>query len=132
MYLNIRRHSLLTSFASLGRHLVVLDDVDGVLGDAVSVDVRQRAPEEDAAADLAAEDVAVAALALLHEDLHRLELQHPRVDAGRRRRIGLWRSIWCGCCDTCLRPETSLLSIQFGVGSRRTLLSDIGTVRGLH
>ena len=126
MYLNIRRHSLLTSFASLGRHLVVLDDVDGVLGDAVSVDVRQRAPEEDAAADLAAEDVAVAALAPLHEDVQRLELQHPRVDAGRR--SGLGRIIWC-----CLWCMTSLLStIQLSVGCRGTLLSGIGTYRRLH
>ena len=111
VYLITRQHSLLTSFAFPGRHLVVLDDVDGVLGDAVSVGVGQGAPEEDAAADLAAEDVAVAALAPLHEDLQRLELQHPRVDAGRRR-SGLGRIIWC-----CLWGMTSLLStIQLSVG----------------
>ena len=50
------------------------------------VGVGQGAIHEDAAADLAAEDVS-AALALLHEDAELLELQHSGVDvtgSGRR------------------------------------------------
>ena len=52
-----------------------------MLDDAVPVGVGQGAPDEDAAADLAAEDVA----ALLHEDAEFLELQHSRVDSGSGR-----------------------------------------------
>ena len=57
-----------------------------MLYDAVPVGVGQGAIHEDAAADLAAEDVS-AALALLHEDAELLELQHSGVDvtgSGRR------------------------------------------------
>ena len=63
-----------------------------MLDDAVPVGVGQGAPDEDAAADLAAEDFAAALL--LHEDAELLELQHSRVDAGSGRRRWWWGRIW--------------------------------------